>query len=213
VFFVGGDPLRLGLVSNLSHPGGNLTGLSNFSGELATKRLEFLRQIIPAASAIGVLLDRSAADASALLSDSEAAAKKLHVSLHVHRAGTEAEIRTAFEQFAKLGVGGIAIPGGLFLTSRSTMLAQLSNQYSLPSAFQFREFAAAGGLVSYGGSFSDMYREVGIYVGRILNGERAGDLPVQQSSKVELIINLRTAKALGVDIPLSVLGRADEVIE
>lgn len=213
VFFIGGDPIELGLVSNLSHPGANLTGISNLAGETATKRLEFLHQIIPTASKLGVLADRSAADSPILLKEYEAAAKKLGISLHVLEAGTEPEIKAALSEFQKSGVAGVAMLGGLFFTSRSTLLAQLSNDYSLPSSFQFREFASAGGLLSYGGSFTNMYRDVGTYVGRILQGEDPGDLPVQQGSKAELIVNLRTANRLGLDIPLSILARADEVIE
>ena len=213
VFYIGGDPVRLGLVGSLHRPGGNLTGIVNFSAEVAPKRLEFLHELIPAANPVAVLVNPANAESSRQLRDLQAAARNLKLDLHVVNAGTERDIDAAFATFASLQARALVIAGDLFFSAKSNRLAALALRHRLPAAFQFREFAAAGGLLSYGGSFTDMYDQLGVYAGRILKGEKPADLPVQQATKAELILNLKTAKALGLNVPLSLLGRADEVIE
>jgi putative tryptophan/tyrosine transport system substrate-binding protein len=213
VFYIGADPIRLGLVSSLHRPGGNLTGIVNFSGEVGPKRLELLHELIPAANPVAVLVNPSTAESSHQVRDLQAAARNLKLELHIVNARTEREFETAFATFAGLQARALVIAGDLFFSAKSDRLAALALRHRLPAAFQFREFAAAGGLLSYGSSFTDMYDQLGVYAARILKGEKPAVLPVQQATKAELILNLKTAKALGVNVPLSLLGRADEVIE
>jgi putative tryptophan/tyrosine transport system substrate-binding protein len=213
VFYVGGDPVRLGLVNSLPRPGGNLTGIVNFAVEVAPKRLEFLHELIPAGNPVGVLVNPATAETSRQLRDLQTAARNLKLELHVVHAGTERDIDAAFATFARVQARGLVIAGDLFFSAKSDRLAALALRHRLPAAFQFREFAAAGGLLSYGGSFTDMYDQLGVYAARILKGETPAGLPVQQGTKAELILNLKTAKALGLNVPLALLGRADEVIE
>ena len=215
VFFSGADPVQRGFVASLNRPGGNLTGVSSLNAELGPKRLELLHGLVPEASTIALLVNPTNPNAEALSRsrDMNAAAHPLGIQLHVLHASTERDFETAFESLARLRIGGLVISSDAFFTSRKEQLAALAVRHRVPTIYQNREFAAAGGLVSYGGSDADAYRLMGVYSGRILNGEKPADLPVQQATKTELIINLKTAKALGVTVPLLLLGRADEVIE
>jgi putative tryptophan/tyrosine transport system substrate-binding protein len=210
VFQIGGDAVQAGLVASLNRPGGNLTGVTTLAGELGPKRLELLHELVPAATNIGVLYNPNA---GILSSDLQAAARTLGIEVHVLHAGTERDFDTVFAAFDRLQVGAVLINPSLLFNTLSGQLATLTVRHALPAIFQFREFAAAGGLMSYGGSITENYRLLGVYTGRILKGEKPADLPVQQSAKIELIINLKTAKALGMAVPPALLARADEVIE
>jgi putative tryptophan/tyrosine transport system substrate-binding protein len=214
VFTTGGDPVQLGLVQSLSRPGGNITGVSQLNVVLVPKRLELAHELMPAATAIAFLLNPSDAPrAETVLSDVQAAASQLGLQLAIVRASTDAETEAAFAGFAALKAGLLMIGPDSFFIARSRLLAELSLRYAVPSISEINEFAYAGGLMSYGGNIRESYRWAGIYTGRILKGDKPADLPVQRVTKVELIVNLKTAKALGVTVPLSLLGRADEVIE
>jgi putative ABC transport system substrate-binding protein len=213
VFRVGVDPVQAGLVSSLNQPGGNLTGVTSLGIEVGPKRLEFLHEFVPSATIIAALINPTRPNAESEARDLETAARALGLLLHLLHASNERDFDPAFATLRQLRAGALVIGGDPFLVSRSEQLAALTLHYAVPTIFQYREFAAAGGLMSYGGSVADTYRTVGVYTGRILNGEKTGDLPVQQATKFELIINLKSAKALGLTIPLSLLGRADEVIE
>jgi putative ABC transport system substrate-binding protein len=213
VFLTGGDPLALGLVASLNRPGGNVTGITTLSAELEPKRLELLHEVVPRATTVGALLNPSNPNAESQSKDIQAAARTLGLSLHLLNASSEDDFNTAFARLAQLQAGGLVIAtDGLFI-SRGERLAGLAVQHAVPAIFQFRPFAAAGGFMSYGGNLVEMYRQSGVYTARILRGEKPADLPVQQVTKVELIINLKTARALGLTVPLTLLGRADEVIE
>jgi putative ABC transport system substrate-binding protein len=214
VFTTGGDPVQFGLVASLNRPGGNITGVTNLNVELGPKRLELLHELVPSASVMALLVNP--ADpyvAEPVLRETESAARKLGLQLHVLRASTEADFDGAFASLSPLRAGGLVISAGAFLANHSEPLAALALQHLVPAIFQDRRFAAVGGLASYGGDTTESYRLAGAYAGRILKGEKPADLPVQQATRVELIINLKTAKALGVTVPLTLLGRADEVIE
>ena len=213
VFGVGDDPVQLGLVESLAHPGGNLTGVTTLSGELGSKRLELLRELVPTAALVGVLVNPTNVNAEAVLKDLQTAARAVGLQIHLLRASTEHEIESAFATLLELRTEGLMVGTDPFFNSRSEQLARLALRHAVPTVFQFREFAVAGGLMSYGGSITEVYRLVGIYVGRILKGEKPAELPVQQVTKVELLINLKTAKALGLNVPEALLARADEVIE
>jgi putative ABC transport system substrate-binding protein len=214
VFTTASDPVQIGLVSNLSHPGGNVTGVSQLNVEVGPKRLELAHQLVPAATSVAFLLNPSdSMRAETLLRDAHAAAAPLGLQLHVLRARSEAETEAAFAGFAALKAGVLVIGADAFFNSNSRLLAELSLRYGVPSIYENSEFAYAGSLMSYGGNITESYRWAGVYTGRILKGARPADLPVQRVTKVELVINLRTAKALGLTVPLSLLGRADEVIE
>jgi putative tryptophan/tyrosine transport system substrate-binding protein len=213
VFMTGVDPVAFGLVTSLNRPGGNLTGVTTLSIELEPKRLELLHGLVPAATTIGALFNQTHPNAEARSRDLQAAARTLGLGLHILNASSENDFDSVFAKLAELQAGGLVIAtDGLFI-SRSEPLAALTVRHAVPAIFQFRTFAAAGGLMSYGGSLVDLYRRSGIYTGRILKGEKPADLPVQQSTKAELIINMKAAKALGLTVPLPLLGRADEVIE
>jgi putative ABC transport system substrate-binding protein len=213
VFMTGVDPVAFGLVTSLNRPGGNLTGVTTLSIELEPKRLELLHGLVPAATTIGALFNQTHPNAEARSRDLQAAARTLGLGLHILNASSENDFDSVFARLAELQAGGLVIAtDGLFI-SRSEPLAALTVRHAVPAIFQFRTFAAAGGLMSYGGSLVDLYRRSGIYTGRILKGEKPADLPVQQSTKAELIINMKAAKALGLTVPLPLLGRADEVIE
>jgi ABC-type uncharacterized transport system substrate-binding protein len=213
-FEVASDPVKLGLVASLNRPGGNLTGVTNVNIEVAPKRLELLHEIIPTATTFALLINPSNPTlAEPTTRDIRASARTLGVQLHVVSATTDNEIEHAFASLAKLGVGGLVIGSDPFFSSRSERLASLAVRYALPAVYQWRDFAVAGGLISYGSDTRDAYRLAGIYTGRVLKGEKPADLPVQQATKVELYINLKTAKTLGITIPLPLSGRADEVIE
>jgi putative ABC transport system substrate-binding protein len=214
VFRIGTDPIKEGFVASLNRPGGNLTGLTTLGVELMPKRLELLREIKPTSSIIALLVNpTNPAIAEAGAAELQAKVGELGVQLHVLQASTEREIELIFMKLTELRADGLAIATDAFFNARNEQLATLALRYSVPAIYQFREFAAAGGLMSYGGSVPDIYRLVGVYTGRILKGEKPADLPVQQLTKVELIINLKTARALGLAVPLPLLGRADEVIE
>jgi putative ABC transport system substrate-binding protein len=214
VFYTGADPVQVGLVASLNHPGGNLTGVTNVNVQLNPKRVELLHEVVPAATTIAALINPNNATAAETQSkELQSAAGALGLQLHILHASSERDFDVAFAAMIRLRAGGLAIGGDGFFVSRSEQLATLTLRHGIPAVFQFREFVAAGGLMSYGGSGTGQFRQVGVYAGRILKGEKPGDLPVQQATKVELIINLKTAKALGITVPLTLLGRADEVIE
>ena len=214
VFRIGTDPIKEGFVASLNRPGGNLTGLTTLGVELMPKRLELLREIKPTSSIIALLVNpTNPAIAEAGAAELQAKVGELGVQLHVLHASTEREIELIFMKLAELRADGLVIATDAFFNARNEQLATLALRYSMPAIYQFREFTAAGGLMSYGGSVPDIYRLVGVYTGRILKGEKPADLPVQQLTKVELIINLKTARTLGLAVPLPLLGRADGVIE
>jgi putative ABC transport system substrate-binding protein len=214
VFVLSTDPVEAGLVASLNRPGGNLTGVTGLNVELAPKKLELLHELLPSATILGLLVNPT----NAIAAESEArtvqaAARILGLQLHVLRASTERDFDSAFASLAQLRAGALVIGSDLFFTSRSEQLAALTVRHAVPSIYQFREFAAAGGLMSYGGSITDWGHQAGIHTGRILAGAKPADLPVQQATKVELFINLKTAKALGLTVPPTLLVTANEVIE
>ena len=213
VFAVGFDPLAYGLVNSLSRPAGNLTGVSILDVEIGPKRLELLHELIPAATVMALLVNPTTPAVQAIAGDMQAAARAHGLELHVLHAATDGDFDAVFTTVAQLRAGALIIGADPFFTSRSRQLGELTVARRIPTIYEFREFAAAGGLISYGTSLADAYRQVGTYTGRILKGEKPSDLPVQQATKVELILNLKTAKALGITVPISLLGRADEVIE
>jgi putative ABC transport system substrate-binding protein len=212
VFEMGADPVALGLVASLNRPGGNITGVTSLNVEVGPKRLELLHEVVPTATTIAFLVNPTNPNAEIMSRDLQAAARSLGLQLHVLHASAERDFDTVFASLAQLQAGGLVIGTDSFIVSRREQLAALTLRHAMPAIFQYREFAAAGGLMSYGGS-TESHRQVGVYTGRIAKGEKPADLPVQQSTKVELIVNLKTAKALGLTIPLALLGRADEVIE
>src|SRR5262245_22558865 len=213
VFLTGSDPVKVGLVASLSQPGGNLTGVTTLSVELEPKRLELLHEVVPKATNIGALVNPNNPNAATQSRDIQAAARALGVKVYILNASTEDDFNAVFDRLDQLQVGGLVIAtDGIFIT-HSKRLAALAVRHGVPSIFQFHPFAAAGGLMSYGGSLFELYRQTGIYTARILKGEKPSDLPVQQVTRVELIINVKTAKALNLTIPPTLLARADEVIE
>ena len=217
VFLTSVDPVEMKLIASLNRPGGNLTGVTVLGVEIGPKQLQLLHEVIPAATTMAVLINpanpANPAIAEAQSRDMHAAARTLGLAAHVLHASTERDFDMVFATLVQLRVGALAIGSDPFFTSRTEQLAALALRHAVPAIFQFREFAAAGGLMSYGSSIRDTYRLGGIYAGRILKGENPADLPVQQSTKVELVINMKTAKALGLTVPITLLGRADEVIE
>src|SRR3954447_6073009 len=214
VFFIAGDPVALGIVASLSHPGGNLTGTTTLTLEVGTKWLQLLQETVPKATAFAVLVNpTSPILAEAQTKDLQAAAQTLGLQIHVLDANTDREFENVFASAVKLGAGGLVISSDSFFFAHIEQLAALASRYKLPAIFGFREFPKAGGLMSYGADINDQHRTIGAYVGRILKGEKPGDLPVQQSTNVQLVVNLKTAKILGLTIPPSLLLRADEVIE
>jgi putative ABC transport system substrate-binding protein len=214
VFGVGDDPVRLGLVASLARPGGNATGINFFLGELTAKRLELLRQLVPAAARVAVLVNpANATRALSTTRDAEAAAHAMALQIKIVMASTSGEIHAAFENLARERPDALFVGSDPFFTIRRVQLATLAARHGLPASFASRENVEAGGLMSYGTSIDDAFRQNGVYTGRILKGEKPADLPVVQSTKFELVINLPTAKALGLDIPPTLLATADEVIE
>jgi putative ABC transport system substrate-binding protein len=214
VFEMAADPLQLHLVTSLSRPGGNVTGVTQTNVESAPKRLELLHELLPTARVMGLLVNP--ADPALAVSQTKdflSAAQTLGLELHVLNASTEADFNAVFANLIQLRAGGLVISTGPLFTGHSEQLAALAAHYAVPAIYKGREFAAAGGLLSYGSATTDSYRLAGIYTGRILKGDKPADLPVQQATKVELIINLKTAKALGINVPNTLIGRADEVIE
>jgi putative tryptophan/tyrosine transport system substrate-binding protein len=214
VFEMAGDPVKLGLVASLNRPGGNVTGVSQLNVEIAPKRLELLHELLPTATAMALLIN----PANPTLADPtrralQAAARTLGLQLHVVNASSEGDFDAVFANVIQLRASGLVIGTDPYFTGRSEQLAALAVRHAVPTVYAWREFAAAGGLVSYGSDVTDAYRLAGIYTGRVLKGEKPTDLPVQQATRVELIINLKAAKALGISVPLPLIGRADEVIE
>ena len=214
VFVSAADPVQAGLVASLSRPGGNVTGVTTLNVEVASKRLELLHESVPTAATIAFLVNpTNPVLADTLTRDIQAAAGRLGIKLHVFQASTEREFDTAFETIGQLHADGLVIGTDIFFNSRIEQLAALAVRQALPAVYQSREFVAAGGLLSYGASLTDASRQAGIYTGRILRGEKPSDLPVQRLTSIELFINLKSAKALGITVPLPMSGRADEVIE
>jgi putative tryptophan/tyrosine transport system substrate-binding protein len=213
VFIVGFDPVELGLVASLNRPGGNITGVTNLSAELAPKRLALLHELVPKATVIALLVNPTNPNAETLSRATQAAAVALGLKLHVLHASSERDFDTAFATLLQQRAGALLIGTDGFFVAQSARLAALTVRHAVPTIFQSREFVAAGGLMSYGGSDTAGNRLLGLYTGRILKGEKPADLPVQQSTKVDLVINLKTAKALGLTVPLIMQMTADEVIE
>jgi putative ABC transport system substrate-binding protein len=214
VFATDGDPVRLGLVASLNRPGGNVTGVTQLNVEVGSKRVELAHELISAARAIALLVNPANPLSQPVLNDSQAAARALGLQFHILEARNEGDFEKAFKVATDVHADAVIIASGdpLF-GSRAEQLGALALHHRLPAIYQFRRFAVAGGLASYGGDFLASYRQVGIYTGRILKGERPADLPVQQSTKLELILNLKTATALGIEIPQRLLATADEVME
>jgi ABC-type uncharacterized transport system substrate-binding protein len=213
VFTTAANPVELGLVASLSRPGGNITGATQLNVEIGPKRLEFVRELIPTATVVGLLVNPTNPAARTLSRDLEAAARTLGLELDVLHASMEQHLDEAFATLVQRRASALVIVADAFFNMRSERLGALTLRHAVPAVFQYRAFVAAGGLMSYSGSNTDSYRWAGNYSGRILKGEKPADLPVQQSTKVELIINRKTAKALGLEVPPTLLARADEVIE
>ena len=213
VFTGGGDPVRHGLVANLARPGGNATGVTNMAADLEAKRVELLHEMMPTAVEIGMLVNPNFPDSEARSRQVDRAALALRLQVHIQTATTEGEIDAAFVTLTKQRIGALFVASDALFLTRRERLAALAARYALPTIYPFRESVTVGGLISYGASIADGYRQAGIYAGRILKGEKPADMPVQQSTKVELVINLKTAKALGIAIPPAILARVDEVIE
>jgi putative tryptophan/tyrosine transport system substrate-binding protein len=214
VFILSTNPVEAGLIASLNRPGANLTGVTGLNVELASKKLELLHELLPAVTSIALLVNPTNTIAAKNESRAvQAAARTLGLQLHVLHASTERDFDSVFASLTQLRAGALVIGSDLFFTSRSEQLAALTVRHAVPSIYQFREFAAAGGLMSYGGSITDWGYQGGIQTGRILAGAKPADLPVQQATKVELFINLKTAKALGLTVPNTLLSRADEAIE
>jgi ABC-type uncharacterized transport system substrate-binding protein len=213
LFAMGGDPVAAGLVASLSRPGGNVTGVVFFSGAVGMKRLELLRELVPAATTIGLLVTPNSPETETERKDVEAAAQVTGCQLVILDASSEHDIGTAFATFVERGVGALVVGSGPFFNSNRERLVALAARRALPASYSLREYAVAGGLMTYGASITDAYRHLGTYAGRMLKGARPSDLPVMRATKLELVINLKTAKALGIEVPPTLLARADEVIE
>jgi putative ABC transport system substrate-binding protein len=213
VFEMGADPIAIGLVASLARPGGNLTGVSSLNVEVTPKRLEILHEAIPTGMLVAVLLNPTSPTADSQLKQLQQAARTLELQLHVLHASTQGDFDKVFATLLQLQPKGLVVASDTFFATHSEQLAALTARHALPAIHQSRDFALAGGLMSYGGSFVESHRQAGMYTGRILKGDKPADLPVQQVTKVELVINLKTAKALGVTFPLALSGRADQVIE
>jgi putative ABC transport system substrate-binding protein len=213
VFQIGVDPVDVGLVASLNQPGGNITGATIMGVELGAKRLELLRELVPTATVVAALVNPTSPGAAILSRDLQSAAQTLGLQVHVLYASTERDFEPVFETLVQLRAGALVIGADPLFNSRSEQLGALTVRHAVPAIYQFREFTAAGGLMSYGATLTDAYHVAGVYTGRVLKGEKPADLPVQQATKVELVINLKTAKVLGLTIPPALLARADELIE
>jgi putative ABC transport system substrate-binding protein len=213
IFNSGDDPVRLGFVASLNRPGGNATGVTIFSNELAAKRLDFLRELVPHSKSIAVLINLDFGPSARFRDDVEAAARALGLAAPTLQASNPGEIETAFNNLAQTRPDALLVGPGPFLDSHRDLLVFLAAKISIPAGYETRASALAGGLVSYGADVGDAYRQAGVYAGRILKGEKPADLPVLQATKLELVINLKTAKALGLDLPAKILAVADEVVE
>jgi putative tryptophan/tyrosine transport system substrate-binding protein len=213
VFTTASDPVQIGLVASLARPGGNVTGATQLNVEVGPKRLQLAHELVPTATAFPVLVNPTASNTEPQLRDLQATARALGLQLEILRASTERDFNTAFASLAQLRRGALVIGSDGFFLGRSEQLAALALRHAVPAIFQDRAFVAAGGLISYGGSTPEMYRLAGVYAGRILKGEKPADLPVQQATRIELTINMKTARALDLTVPQSILLRADEVIE
>jgi putative ABC transport system substrate-binding protein len=207
------DPVKAGLVASLNRPGGNITGVANFDDVLGAKRLELLRELVPKAEMIGLLINPNNPNAETIARRLQEAARTLGQQIRILNASTEGEVDAAFATLGELRIRAILVASDPFFVSRRDQFVALAARQALPAIYQFREFPVGGGLMSYGASLADAYRQLGVYTGKILKGAKPAELPFQQVVKVELIINLKTAKTLGLNVPLSLLGRADEVIE
>jgi ABC-type uncharacterized transport system substrate-binding protein len=210
---VGADPVQLGLVESINRPGGNVTGISVFTTTLEAKRLELLHELVPRASVIGVLFDPNWSGASNQLPEIEQAARKIGQAIKVLNVSSEADIDSAFANLAQIRAGALSVTGNPLFLSRREQIIGLAARHRMPAIYELRAFAEAGGLMTYGPSLSDVYRQIGVYTARVLKGEKPADLPVLQPTKFELLINLNTAKALGLPVSPTLLARADEVIE
>jgi len=213
VFAVAVDPVKVGLVTSLNKPSGNLTGVTNLNVDVAQKRLELMHELQPTAATIAVLINPTSVLAEPFLQAVEPAARALGLKLHILNASTDRELDTVFATLAQLRASALVVSTDIFFNTRAEQLAALSLRHAVPTIYAYRPFVAAGGLISYGSDETEYYRLAGVYAGRILKGEKPADLPVQRLTKIELIINLRTAKTLGITVPQSVQSRADEVIE
>jgi putative ABC transport system substrate-binding protein len=213
VFTVGGDPVKQGLVASFNRPGGNATGIALLTNQLDPKRLGLMRELVPQANTVGVLLNPAFPGSESQLSDIQEAARAMNLPISVLRANTDREIEAAFETVTQQRIAALAVAASPFFDTRRDKLVGLAARHMVPTIFHFREFVEAGGLMSYGIDFSDAYRLVGVYTGRVLKGDKPGNLPVMQANRFEFVINLKTAKALGLTIPGDVLSLADEVIE
>jgi putative tryptophan/tyrosine transport system substrate-binding protein len=213
IVFSVGDPIEAGLVASLPRPGGNLTGFSVLSVELLPKRLELLCELVPQARLIALLVNANYSITERIIRDMQEAARAKGVQIQILKAGTESEIDAAFATLVQQQAGALVVGGDPFFASRREQLIALASRHAVPAMYYWREFAAAGGLISYGSSNTASLRQVGIYAGRILKGEKPADLPVQQPTKFELVVNLKTAEALGLTVPRTILALADEVIE
>src|SRR5262245_2593948 len=213
LFIVAEDPVRLGLVASLARPGGNLTGVNFFGGELAAKRLEFLRELVPRAARVAVLVNPAGPDAETTLKDVEPAARAIGFQIPVLNASTSREINAAFATFVRERPDALFVGGDPFFSSRRVQLVHLATLHKVPAIFSNRDYVEAGGLMSYGSNVADAWRQLGTYAGRILKGAKPADLPVVQASKFDLVINVESARMLGLTVPPSLLTRADEVIE
>jgi len=214
VFYIGLDPVELGLVASLAHPGGNITGVTGWNVQVGPKRLELLHEMVPTATIMALLVNPTSPNlAEADWREQQAAAQTLGLRLHVLHASNERDFDTVFATLVQLRAGGLVIGTDSFFNTQKEQLAALTVRHGVPTIHQYREFVVAGGLIGYGTPTAELSRQVGVYTGRILKGEKPADMPIQQATKVELFINLKTAKALGLNVPLSLLARADEVIE
>jgi putative ABC transport system substrate-binding protein len=213
VFVIGRDPVALGLVASLNRPGGNLTGIVNLEAELAPKRLQLLHELMPNVGVFGVLVDPAFPATPSITTDLQTAARTLGLQLAVVNARTDSDLETAFASFSQQRVGAVLVGSSTFYSRSTEQLAALATRYALPAIYPLREYALAGGLMSYGGSLGYFIHQAGIYTGRILKGDKPADLPVQLITKIDLVINLKTAKALGLTLPETLLATADEVIQ